>query len=51
MSDCIKGTIKILIELKGGRQGSDSFMLALIKRRSSSDKPNDFRGQAGNLNM
>lgn len=50
MSDCIKGPKKILIELRGGRQGSDSFILALNKR-SSSDKHNDFRGQAGDLNM
>lgn len=51
MSDCVKVPIKILIELRGGRQGSDSFMLALIKRGIYSDKPNDFRGQEGDLNM
>lgn len=51
MSACIKGPIKILIELRGGRQGSDSFTLTLIKRGSSSDKPNDFRGQEGDLNI
>jgi hypothetical protein len=51
MSNCIKGLIKVLIELKRGRLGSDSFKLALIERRSSSDKPSDIRGQAGDLNM
>ena len=51
MSGYIKGPIKILIELRGGRQGGDSFTLTLIKRGSSSDKPKDFRRQAGDLNM
>lgn len=46
-----KGANKDLIELRGGRQGSASFTLTLIKRRSSCDKPNDFRGQEGDLNM
>lgn len=45
-----QGPTKTLIELRGSRQDSDSFMLALIKRGSSGDKPNDFRGQAGDLN-